>query len=210
MVLLLLPALAGGGFFAARAFASRTPALELVPAAAPAPLDALERWQRQARVLAPKIQAEADAARAARAERHAKRRARLAAITKLPERYLDGKLIEVSVAQQRLRAWEDGKVQRTFRISSGKPGYETPEGHFSVGAKARNGWSRKWEVVMPWMLQFKGNYTIHQVTHKRNSSDLIGRHLLGNPASHGCVRVDVGDAEWLYHWAPVGTPVWIH
>jgi L,D-transpeptidase catalytic domain len=28
--------------------------------------------------------------------------------------------------------------------------------------------------------------------------------------SHGCVNVAVNHAEWLFHWASVGTPVIVH
>lgn len=31
--------------------------------------------------------------------------------------------------------------------------------------------------------------------------------VLGRPASYGCIILDVGDAEKLYRWAPVGTLV---
>jgi len=29
----------------------------------------------------------------------------------------------------------------------------------------------------------------------------------GHPMSHGCVNLRNIDAEWLYGWAPIGTPV---
>lgn len=34
-------------------------------------------------------------------------------------------------------------------------------------------------------------------------------NLLGQPASHGCIRLTVGDAKWLYDNCPIGTPVTI-
>jgi lipoprotein-anchoring transpeptidase ErfK/SrfK len=30
------------------------------------------------------------------------------------------------------------------------------------------------------------------------------------PASHGCVRVSLGDADWLYARVGIGTPVNVH
>jgi lipoprotein-anchoring transpeptidase ErfK/SrfK len=121
-----------------------------------------------------------------------------------------GMLIEVSIAKQRLTAWKDGVVFMSTPISTGMPGYDTPPGHFHVIFKKLNAWSAKWGVVMPWALNIHGNYFIHQVTHYPGSTANIGETSLGHPASHGCVRVGTGAAERLYHWARVGTPVWIH
>jgi lipoprotein-anchoring transpeptidase ErfK/SrfK len=121
-----------------------------------------------------------------------------------------GMLIEVSIAKQRLTAWNDGKVVMSWAISTGMPGYDTPTGHFHVIYKDEEAWSAKWGVVMPWALNFHGNYFLHQVTHHPNSTENIGVSKLGTRASHGCVREGIPSAERLYHWARVGTPVWIH
>jgi lipoprotein-anchoring transpeptidase ErfK/SrfK len=121
-----------------------------------------------------------------------------------------GDVIEVSIAKQRLTAWRDGKVVYRFVISTGRPGYDTPTGHYKVIVKIKNAWSRKWSVWMPWAMNWHGNYFIHQLPHKDGSSVNIGASNLGEPASHGCVRVNVRDAEKLFVWASVGTPVWVH
>lgn len=34
-----------------------------------------------------------------------------------------------------------------------------------------------------------------------------GKSHLGRPVSHGCVRLGVGSAEWLFNWADIGTEV---
>ncbi|MFA6809055.1 MAG: L,D-transpeptidase, partial [Eubacteriales bacterium] len=33
---------------------------------------------------------------------------------------------------------------------------------------------------------------------------------LGSPASHGCIRLEVDQAKWIYDNIPQGTPVHIH
>jgi lipoprotein-anchoring transpeptidase ErfK/SrfK len=33
---------------------------------------------------------------------------------------------------------------------------------------------------------------------------------LGNPASHGCIRLDLKDAKWLYEKLPLGVRVSIY
>jgi lipoprotein-anchoring transpeptidase ErfK/SrfK len=121
-----------------------------------------------------------------------------------------GDLLEVSIARQRLTVWRDGKIVFRFVISTGRPGYETPTGHYKILNKAKTWWSRKWSVWMPWALRWHNGYFFHQLPHKPGSSVNIGASKLGTPDSHGCVRVNVGDAEMLYRWTAVGTPVWVH
>ena len=121
-----------------------------------------------------------------------------------------GRLIEVSIKKQRLTAWRDGKVVYRFVISTGRKGYETPPGHYKILEKYENRWSRKWSVWMPYAMRWYQGYFIHQLPHKDGSSYNIGASKLGTPDSHGCVRVDVGDAEKLFRWTKVGTPVWVH
>jgi lipoprotein-anchoring transpeptidase ErfK/SrfK len=121
-----------------------------------------------------------------------------------------GDVIEVSISQQRLTAWRDGRVVMRLVISTGRPGYDTPTGHYRVIAKYPKTWSAPWKVWMPWAMNWYGNYFIHQLPHFPGSSENIGASELGRPASHGCVRVNVGDAQRLYEWTAVGTPVWVH
>ena len=121
-----------------------------------------------------------------------------------------GDLLEVSIGKQRLTVWRDGRVVYRFVISTGRPGYETPTGHYRILNKIANAWSRTWSVWMPWALRWHDGYFFHQLPHKPGSGVNIGATKLGTPDSHGCVRVNVGDAETLYHWTAVGTPVWVH
>jgi lipoprotein-anchoring transpeptidase ErfK/SrfK len=121
-----------------------------------------------------------------------------------------GDLIEVSIAHQRLTAWRGGVTVYVFTISTGRPGYQTPTGHYKILEKYRNRWSRKWEVWMPYAMRWHNGYFIHQLPHANGSSYNIGASKLGKPDSHGCVRVNVGDAKTLFNWTAIGTPVWVH
>lgn len=122
-----------------------------------------------------------------------------------------GDLIEISIAKQTLTAWRDGTVAMRLIVSTGQKGYETPTGHYKVYYKTTMGWSNKWKVWMPWAMAWNGNYMIHQLPHYPGAEDRpIGRSTLGEPASHGCIRVNTGDAERLYRWTSIGTPVWVH
>ncbi len=121
-----------------------------------------------------------------------------------------GNLIEISIKTQTLTAWHEGSVVMRFLISTGQSGYETPTGRYHVYYKTPKGWSSTWRVWMPWAMAWNGNYMIHELPHFPGSTQRIGASTLGKPASHGCIRVGVGNAERLYRWAAVGTPVWVH
>jgi lipoprotein-anchoring transpeptidase ErfK/SrfK len=91
---------------------------------------------------------------------------------------------------------EGGAVVRTLHVSTGARGFETPTGSFRVFRKEQQSWSVPYKVWLPWASYFVGGVAFHE------SPDVPPA-----PASHGCVRVPVGDAKWLYDRTPVGTPV---
>ena len=47
---------------------------------------------------------------------------------------------------------------------------------------------------------------IHELPIAASGNRLWGG-VLGWPASYGCIILDIGDAEKLYEWAPIGTLV---
>ena len=60
-------------------------------------------------------------------------------------------------------------------------------------------------------VQFYGPYLFHSVPTGQNFGDYLEDEAmkLGQPASHGCVRLTVADAKWFYDQVPDGTPVTI-
>lgn len=48
---------------------------------------------------------------------------------------------------------------------------------------------------------FNSNYSIHGA---------YWHNDFGNVRSHGCVNISVSDAEFVFGWASVGTPVSVH
>ncbi|MHB8512858.1 MAG: L,D-transpeptidase [Actinomycetota bacterium] len=123
---------------------------------------------------------------------------------------LTGDLIEVSIPTQRVTAWHNGKIVYRFKISTARPGYHTPIGHFHVLDKASNWYSNQWQVWMPDALRFHDSYFIHALPYRTDPSARIGESDLGFARSHGCVRVGVADQHLLWTWAYVGIPVWVH
>ncbi len=111
------------------------------------------------------------------------------------------KRILVDLTHQVAIAYQDGKVLFFGRISSGKPGRETPTGSYYVREKDVDHVSNLWPqpnggARMPYML--------------RITRDGVAMHL-GNtpdyPASHGCVRMQDGFAQRMYNWAEKWTKV---
>ncbi|MBI4414758.1 MAG: L,D-transpeptidase family protein, partial [Candidatus Kerfeldbacteria bacterium] len=121
------------------------------------------------------------------------------------------KYIEVDLSEQRLYAYENGSLRRTFLVSTGIAKYPTPEGLFSVTAKIPikdYEWSYgpnhpdNYDIKdVKWNLRFAPTYYIHYA---------FWHNAFGTRRSHGCVNVNRVNAEWVYRWANVGTPVVIH
>ena len=107
-----------------------------------------------------------------------------------------GKRVEVLLDRQVLLLIVDNTVIRVLHISSGRPGYATPTGRFAVTRKFTKDWSVPYAVWLPWASYFVGGVAFHE-----------SPAVPPTAASHGCVRVPHGDAEWLYRRIPVGTRV---
>jgi hypothetical protein len=90
---------------------------------------------------------------------------------------------------------DDGEVVRAVHTSTGAGGV-TPVGDFEVYAKVLYSWSVPFQVWMPYAAYFRGGIATHQ------SPDVPSY-----AASHGCVRLPEGEAERVYRFVDVGTPV---
>ena len=106
-----------------------------------------------------------------------------------------GKRIEISRDRGVLLMVEDGEVVRAVHTSTGSFG-RTPTGDFQVYVKSLYSWSVPFHVWMPYAAYFRGGIATHQ------SPDVPSY-----PASHGCVRLPEGEAERVYRFVDVGTPV---
>jgi len=132
--------------------------------------------------------------------------------------------IVVNISEQKSYFYKGKRLVGESTISSGKKGFSTPAGHYSVVSKDKNHFSsefgdyidRDGNVVvsnidvrkdrcpkgahfdpakMPYCMHFNGGYAMHQ------------GYVPPFAASHGCIRIPQGMAEKFYDNAPVGTPV---
>jgi hypothetical protein len=124
-----------------------------------------------------------------------------------PERFKLEKRIEVSLSSQTLSYYQGDYKIGSFLISSGVRN-TTPRGIFKVYNKIPKAWS-SYGLWMPYWMSFtaSGKMGLHELPYWPNGHR-EGESSLGRPASHGCVRMGRnGEAETLYNWAEVGTPV---
>jgi N-acetylmuramoyl-L-alanine amidase len=105
--------------------------------------------------------------------------------------------LEFDLRRQVLLVVERGVVRRAIHVSSGAFS-PTPEGRFTIVRRMRESWSRPFHVRLPYALYFHRGLAIH------------GFPIVPDrPASHGCVRVPVEDAPFVFRATPLGTPVLI-
>jgi hypothetical protein len=126
--------------------------------------------------------------------------------------------ITVSRPEFKLRFFVNFKLAKTYPISVGQIGYETPTGVYQIQNKAVNpSWfvpNKPWagelagQVIPPgpenpikarWMGIYDG-----AGIHGTDAVDSIG-----TSASHGCIRMLIPDVIELYERVPVRTPVYI-
>jgi hypothetical protein len=128
-----------------------------------------------------------------------------------PEPLVPDKRIEISLPEQKLRAYENDELLYEFTCSSGMTSTPTIAGQFQVLFKEPDAYASRWSLEMPYFMAvyqegpdfFNG---IHELPIRADGGRLWAS-VLGWPASYGCIILDVGDAELLYDWAPVGTLV---
>ena len=118
------------------------------------------------------------------------------------------KSIRVSIAQQRLTAYEYGVPVKTFLISTAKKGYVTPLGKTDVKEKLLYH-TYKWTFGVG----DPRNYNVPNVKYNLRIYKHIYIHWaywhnnFGNPMSHGCVNANEENSKWIYEWSDVGTSV---
>ena len=93
----------------------------------------------------------------------------------------------------------DGKLVRVVHCSTGRPSLPTPAGHFSVYMKALDWWTTEYLDWMPFASFFSGGDAIHGFP-----------DVPAYPASHGCVRVSMPEAAWVYSFLPYGAAVCVY
>lgn len=118
--------------------------------------------------------------------------------------------IDVNLSTQRLTAYEGDTPVYSAPVATGKDGFNTPEGSFAIYSKypmetmTGSAGGETWYVPdIPWVQYVVGGVALHGTYWH----DQWGT---GFRLSHGCINLNIDDAEWLYKWADIGTEVDIH
>ena len=127
-----------------------------------------------------------------------------------------GPVVVVTRGINTLRLYDGRKLVRTFRVATGQSIYPTPAGVWRIADKQRSpwwypptydSWAKGLKPVPPgpsnplgtrWMGLDAPGVGIHGTDAPTS---------IGYSASHGCIRMQVPDAEWLFEHVAVGTPV---
>lgn len=117
--------------------------------------------------------------------------------------------VQIDLKGQRLFYLVNGVRWREFPISTGKASMPTPTGNFQIKNKVELAWSGSYGLYMPYWMGVVGGIGIHQLPYWPNGYREGSDHL-GKPVSHGCIRLGIIPAAYLYQRVSVGTPVEIY
>ena len=106
----------------------------------------------------------------------------------------------------------DGYKERiaTFKCCVGAPKTPTPQGTFQGSGPAGGRWYyfKDFNCYAQYAWRIQGGILFHSVTYSRPNENSGGSTWsLGRAESHGCVRLTVSDAKWIYDNCPTGTTV---
>ncbi|MDX6411002.1 MAG: hypothetical protein QOE91_518, partial [Gaiellaceae bacterium] len=128
-----------------------------------------------------------------------------------------GPVIWIDRRTNSLRLYESTKLVRSFGVATGRAQYPTPSGLFAIVDMQYNPWWRP--PASPWARGLKpvppGPGNPLGTRWMGLSAAGVGIHgtpdaaSIGYSASHGCIRMHIPDAEWLFGHVDVGTPVYI-
>ena len=106
-------------------------------------------------------------------------------------------ILVVSIKNQRISLYGNGKLIETSSVSTGTPGHDTPQGVFTVIEKDRHHKSNIYSSApMPYMQRITwSGVALHE------------GFVTGRPASHGCIRLPQAFAARLWEITQLGARV---
>jgi lipoprotein-anchoring transpeptidase ErfK/SrfK len=119
--------------------------------------------------------------------------------------------IEIDLSRQRVTVFYKDDILREMICSGGAPESPTPPGEFVTSQKIEYAFVERFDVGAYYWIRFFEDYLIHSVPFDENGEMIIEEfEKLGSPASHGCIRLKLEEAKWLYETLPLGVKVSIY
>lgn len=118
--------------------------------------------------------------------------------------------IWIDTSHQRVNVFKGSNKKwhlvKSMICSSGKASTPTIKGNFTVGSKGgyfiADGGAR-----CKYYTQIRGNYLFHSVLYDNKGNHIVD-NTLGVPVSHGCVRLSLVNAKYIYYNIPARTAIW--
>ena len=119
--------------------------------------------------------------------------------------------IQVDISAQRVYAQSAGTTIYTMVASTGAHD-STPRGDFVVEDRGLHFYNENEGMGADYWVRFRGEILFHSIPTGFDFGDYLLEEAakLGQPASHGCVRLSVADATWFYEQLDEGTPVHVY
>ena len=122
-----------------------------------------------------------------------------------------GYLLLVNGATHKVGVFSGSKGNWTmlayWDCSDGKASTPTVRGEFTVGSKGS--YFDSGDARCYYYTQFYGDYLFHSVLYNKYNGNLADGRL-GMGLSHGCVRLQIDNAKWIYDNIPSGTKVVVY
>lgn len=131
-----------------------------------------------------------------------------------------GYTIVIRLSELKLFLYDGIKLMKTYPVAAGQPAYPTPQGNWHIVAKAANptwvnpdpeGWGADLpKIIEPGPGNPLGTHAMYLDAPGIRIHGTYSASSIGTFASHGCVRMYLGDVADLFSIVPVGTPVYIY
>ncbi len=135
------------------------------------------------------------------------------------------KVVVVSLSEQQMRIYDNGKLVHTNLVTTGAPDLPTPAGIHCVQNKLYHT-----EFVSPYPKGSPDYYYPTPINYAMLVSDYgfymhdawwrawFGKYsnlphydpISFNNGSHGCINMPLSDAAWVFNWVTIGTPVIVY
>ncbi|MDD3819435.1 MAG: L,D-transpeptidase, partial [Actinomycetota bacterium] len=119
--------------------------------------------------------------------------------------------IEVDLSCQKVLIYYKDKLLKEWICSGGTEEKPTPKGEFKTTEKGEYFWNPRYNMGGYYWVRFYEDYLFHSVPFDKDNNIIQEEYdKLGTPASHGCIRLEVENARWLYEMLPPGVKVNIY